>query len=202
MLQSERPAAISVMAAILIALTAPVACRDRDRDTLRGSILPGASASELVDACAGDSLRPVAAAPAQGLWLYEQPSSGGHGTTSRVAAMIGPPRSDERALVVTRSVETMEISASGDTLRHRADAVTATLELLPPSLPDTLGGGRLSDSTVRAHPAATYSVSSRVRLAAYEPCATSSRGPRIRYLRLDAAGRVVTDVMLRRASEP
>ena len=198
MLQSERPAAISIMAVILTALAAPVACRERD--TLGGSIPSDASASELADACAGDSLRPAAAAPAHGLWLYEQPS-GVRGTASRVAAMIGPPRSDERALVVTRSVASVEVSASGDTLRHRAAAATVSLELLPPSGRDTLGGRALADSTVGTHPAATYSVSSRVRLAAYEPCATSSRGPRIRYLRLDAAGRIVTDVMLHRASE-
>jgi hypothetical protein len=115
--------------------------------------------------------------------------------------MIGPPRSDERALVVTRPVESMEVSASGDTIRHRDAAATVSLELLPASDLDTVGGRDLADATVRAHPAATYSVSSRVRLAAYEPCATSSRGPRIRYLRLDAAGRIVTDVMLHRASE-
>jgi hypothetical protein len=44
-------------------------------------------------------------------------------------------------------------------------------------------------------------VSPHVRLAAYEPCVTSSRGPRIRYLRRNAAGRIVTDVLLSRASE-
>jgi hypothetical protein len=199
MRQSERPAG-SVMAVILIALAAVVACRERE--TPGGSISPGASAGEVVDACAGDSLRPSAAAPAHGLWLHEQPASGGRGPTRRVAAMIGPPRSDERALVVTRAVESMEVSASGDTLRHRVDAARVSLELLPMSDRDTLGGRGPADSTVRAHPAATYSVSSRVRLAAYEPCATSSRGPRIRYLRLDVAGRIVTDVMLYRASEP
>jgi hypothetical protein len=200
MLQSERPAAISAMAVILAALATLVACRERD--TLGGSTRLDASAGELADACASDSLRPASAAPAHGLWLYEQSSSSGErGPTRRVAAMIGPPRSDERALVVTRSVESIEVSASGDTLRHRADAVTVSLELLPTSGPNTLGGRDLADSTVSAHPAATYSVASRVRLAAYEPCATSSRGPRIRYLRLDAAGRIVTDVMLHRASE-
>ena len=199
MLESEGPVSVSVTAVMLIALAVLVACRERD--TLAGSIPPVVSAAELADACAGDSLRPAAGAPAQGLWLYEQPSSGERGTTRRVAAMIGPPRSDERALVVARSVESMEVGASGDTLRHRVDAVTVSLELLPAPGPDTLGGRGLADSTVSVHPAATYSVSSRVRLAAYEPCATSSRGPRIRYLRLDAAGRIVTDVMLRRASE-
>jgi hypothetical protein len=195
MFQSERPAAVSVMAVILITLVAPVACRERD--ALRGSV---PSAGELADPCAGDSLRPAAAAPAHGLWLYEQPSPDARGTR-RVAAMIGPPRSDERALVVTRPVESVEVSASGDTIRYRAAAATVSLELLPASDPDTIDRRDLADATVSAHPAATYSVSSRVRLAAYEPCATSGRGPRIRYLRLDAAGRIVTDVMLHRASE-
>lgn len=196
MLQSERPATISVT--VLIAAAVLVACRERD--TVAGSIPPVVAAGELADACAGDSLRPAVAAPAQGLWLYEQPSSGEGGTTRRVAAMIGPPLSDRRVLVVTRSVESMEVTTSGDTLRHRVDAVAVSLELLP-AAPNTLGERGPTESTVSVHPAATYSVSSRVRLAAYEPCATSSRGPRIRYLRLDAAGRIVTDVMLHRASE-
>jgi len=115
--------------------------------------------------------------------------------------MIGPARSADGALVVTRPVETMEVSASRDTIRHRVAAATVSLELLPPLAAIVLGGSAPLDSAAGAHPAATYVLSPRVRLAAYEACATSRRGPRIRYLRRDAAGRVVTDVLLRRASE-
>ena len=153
-------------------------------------------ASTYSDACAGDSLRPAAAAPAEGLWVYERPSS-----RERIAARIGPPRPDDRTLVVTRPVETMEVSPAGDTIRQRVDAATVSLELLPPIGEHALGGAAVADSSVGGHPAATYAPSARVRLAAYEPCAPSSRGPRIRYLRRDAAGRIVTDVMLHRASD-
>jgi hypothetical protein len=115
--------------------------------------------------------------------------------------MVGPQRTDDRSLIVTRPVETMEVTVAGDTIRHAAGAAAVTLELLPPfgavapskSAPSDLAGGR--------HPAATYAVSSRVRVAAYEPCAAGSREPRIRYLRRDAAGRIVTDVLLHRTSE-
>lgn len=172
-------------------LAALGACRERGAGA--DAVPPVVSAGQLADACAGDSLRPAAAAPAQGLWLYEQASG------KRVAAMIGPPHADDRALVVTHPVESMEISASGDTLRHRFDAATVSLELLPPL--GALGGAAEADSPVNAHPVATYAVSPGVRLAAYEPCATSRRGPRIRYIRRDSAGRIVTDVMLIRASE-
>jgi len=168
-------------------------CREQ-KATPRESLV--ASAGEAGDACAGDSLRPAAAAPAEGLWLFERPSS-----VERVAARIGPPRADDKTLVVTRPVETMEVGVAGDTIRHRLDAATVSLELLPPLGNGTVGGNAVPDSTVSRHPAATYAPSPRVRLAAYEPCATSSRGPRIRYLRRDVAGRIVTDVMLHRASE-
>jgi len=166
-----------------------------DRQTLRESLPAVSSTGELADACVGDSLRPATAAPAQGLWLYEDSTS-----RERVAAMIGSPRPDDHALVVARLVESMEVSAAGDTIRQRLDSATVSLELLPPLGPTTLGDGRAPDSVTSSHPAATYALSSRVRLAAYEPCATSSRGPRIRYLRRDAAGRIITDVMLTRAS--
>ena len=184
---------IGSIALALTALLAVGACRERG--TLDRSAPPVASAGELATACEGDSLRPATAAPAPGLWLYERPSG------ERIAAMIGPPLPADRALVVSRQVETIEVSASGDTIRHRVAAATVALELLPPLDPSTLGTSAPRDSAVGAQPVATYALSSRVRLAAYEPCATSSRGPRIRYLRRDAAGRVVTDVLLRRASD-
>jgi hypothetical protein len=77
--------------------------------------------------------------------------------------------------------------------------------LLPPPSGEAPRDPTPADSVGRAdggttQPAATYAASPDVRLASYEPCATSLRGPRIRYLRRDATGRIVTDVMLHRAS--
>ena len=115
--------------------------------------------------------------------------------------MIGPPRSANGALVVTRPVESVEVGATGDTIRHRVTAATVSLELLPSLGPIALGDSAPGDSAVGAQPAATYTLSPRVQLAAYEACVSSDRGPRIRYLRRDAAGRIVTDVLLHRASE-
>ena len=152
------------------------------------------AAGAIADPCAGDSLLPAAGAPAQGLWSYEPPAGG------RVVAMIGPTLADDRALVVTRPVETVEVGATGDTLRYHLDAAKVSLELVPPL--NSLGTGVVRPgSAAPPHPAATYAVSAFVRLAAYEPCATGSRGPRIRYLRRDATGQIVTDVMLHRMSE-
>ena len=194
-LRGPRAATVARAAATSAALIALAALGCREGKTVARSVPPVASAGELADACAGDSLRPATAAPAQGLWLYERP------TGERVAAMIGPPRSADGALVVTRPVETMEVSASRDTIRHRVAAAAVSLELLPPRAQIALGGSAPRDSAAGAHPAATYALSPHVRLAAYEACATSQRGPRIRYLRRDAAGRVVIDVLLHRASE-
>ena len=183
---------VAVAVGVLLVLSAVLGCGERSG--ARELSPPVVSTGQLVDACVGDSLRPAAAAPAQGLWLNERPFSG------RVAAMIGPTTPDERALVVTRPVESVEVSADGDTTRYRHDAARVLLELLPPL--GSLGADSMpADSVGRSYPAATYAVSASVRLAAYEPCATSHRGPRIRYLRRDASGRIVTDVMLYRASE-
>jgi len=190
---SASAAIVTALAIAAVSVAALGACREQKMP--RESLVV-ASADESGDACAGDSLRPAAAAPAEGLWSYERPSS-----RERVAARIGPPRPDDRKLVVTRPVETMEVTAAGDTIRQRLDSATVSLELLPPLGSDALGAAGVADSTVSTHPAATYAPSPRVRLAAYEPCVTSRRGPRIRYLRRDAAGRIVADVMLRRASE-
>lgn len=186
---------VSAVAAVIstIACLALGGCREQKAP--RESLV--ASAGEPGVACAGDSLRAAAAAPAEGLWLFERPSS-----VERVAARIGPPRTDDKTLMVTRPVETVEVNVSGDTIRHRLAAATVSLELLPPLGAGTLGGDGVAHSALSTHPAATYSPSPRVRLAAYEPCATSSLGPRIRYLRRDVAGRIVTDVMLHRASVP
>ena len=178
---------------VTLGLTMLVACREGQ--ALRESVPALASTGAVADLCVGDSLRPSAAAPAQGLWLYD-----GRPSRERVVAMIGPARQEARALVVTRPVESMEVSAAGDTIRHRLAAAIVSLELLP-SIGGALGLGSVADSAVIAHPAATYAVSPNVLLAAYDPCVTSAQGPRIRYIRRDPKGRIVTDVMLRRASE-
>jgi hypothetical protein len=54
-----------------MALTAS-ACREQESPR---ESLTVASAAEPGDTCAGSSLRPSAAAPAEGLWLYERPPS-------------------------------------------------------------------------------------------------------------------------------
>lgn len=180
------------VAGALVALAVLGACAERQ--PARES-LTSVAAGELADACAGDSLRPAAAAPAEGLWLFERPSS-----RERVAARVGPPRPADGSLVVARPIETVEVTGAGDTLRLRLDTATVSLELLPPIGGATLGTAG-ADSVGGSQPAATYAPSSGVRLAAYEPCVTSSRGPRIRYLRRDGMGRIVTDVMLQRASD-
>lgn len=167
----------------------------RERNTLGASVAAAALAGALADPCVGDSLRPATAAPAQGLW------SSGRVLGGSVAAMIGPPRPTDRTLEVTRPLETVEVSAGGDTIRHRVPAAAVSLEFLPPLGRATLGTAAATDSSASVHPAATYTLWPDVRLAAYEACATSSQGPRVRYLRRDGTGRIVTDVMLRRASE-
>jgi len=93
------------------------------------------------------------------------------------------------------------VTETADTIRQRLDTARVSLEILPPFGRTTLGVEAATDSTGSSHPAATYAPSPQIRLAAYEPCVTSSRGPRTRYLRRDGAGRVVTDVMLTRASD-
>jgi hypothetical protein len=115
--------------------------------------------------------------------------------------MVGPQQTDDRSLVVTRRVETMEVSVAGDTIRHIAGAAVVSLELLPPLGAIASSKDASSDSGAGKHPAATYAVSSRVRVAAYEPCAAGLREPRIRYLRRDATGQIVADVLLHRTSE-
>ena len=170
-----------------------VACHDRQTVGSRESAV-GAASGELV-LCADDSVRPATAAPAQGLWVSDSAAPG----RGPVAALIGPPGHDDRTLTVRHLVETVEIVPSGDTIRTRLDGASVTLELLPPPGADTLGTDR-PDARGSTQPAATYVLSPRVRLAAYEACTTSDVGPLVRYLRRDASGKTVTDVMLRRAS--
>jgi hypothetical protein len=83
-------------------------------------------------------------------------------------------------------VETLETRPGTDTIRHAADTASVRLELIPPF----------------ARPAAVYPVGPLVLLASYEPCGLGRREPLIRYLRQDAGGRVVTDVLLRRDAQP
>ena len=178
-------------------LATAVACRDgsgtkaaRAMPALDGAVQDAAAA------CAGDSLRPTVAAPAPGLWTSE-PS----GTGQRVAVLIGPPRSDGKTLAVMHQVESVEIDAAGDSLRSRLDDARVHLELLPP--PGMPTGDATSADTLAPfqQPTATYALSARVRVAAYEPCLTSTRGPRVRYLRRDGRGGIITDVMLQRTSQ-
>ena len=190
---SVRPVACAVAAIMTVMALMALACGERKAPRESRAVV---SAGESGDGCGGDSLRPAAAAPAEGLWLYERPLS-----LQRVAAMIGPPRPDDAKLVITRPVEIMEVTSTADTIRQRLDTARVSLEILPALGRSTLGGDGVGDSTASSHPAATYAPSPRIRLAAYEPCVTSSRGPRTRYLRRDGAGRIVTDVMLTRASD-
>ena len=149
-------------------------------------------ATELVS-CAGDSLRPVVAAPAQGLWISEPMAS-----DVRVSVLIGESPTVDSGLTITRSVESIEVRPTGDTVRARVASVSVSLERLPP--PASALGGSAGVSAVGSRSAAVYVLSPEIRLAAYEPCATSSRAPRVRYIRRDADGLIVADVMLRRAS--
>ena len=162
-----------------------VGCRER-----APAVANGALATALAAPTCEAWLRPVTAAPAEGLWSFDQES------TERVVAMIGPSRVQPGEARVTRRVETIERRADGETIRFATDTAVVRLELVPPA-PDSLG--RVVAGS-RPGPAAVYAVSPRVILAAYEPCASSGASPRVRYLRRDARGRTVIDVMLRQTS--
>jgi hypothetical protein len=150
----------------------------------------GALAAALAAPTCEASLRPVTAAPAEGLWAYEQESTG------RIVAMIGPSRVAPGETRVTRRVETLERGPGAQTLRFATDTAVVHLEILP-AAPDSLG--RVVAGS-RPAPAAVYAVSPRVVVASYEPCASSGASPRLRYLRRDAHGTPVIDVMLRQTS--
>ena len=141
-------------------------------------------------ACAADSLHPVTAAPAPGLWVGGQPAG------VRVAAMVGPASAHGDRARITRRVETLELRPGADSIRLTTDTASVTLELLPAYRAD----GARAAGTGGAEPAAVYAVSPLVMLASYEPCAASGDEPRIRYLRRDVRGGVTTDLMLRRES--
>jgi hypothetical protein len=182
------------MAAVVAVAVGLAACSQRETVDARTQMVVTAAGESA--ACVGDSLRPATASPAQGLWGSDSLAAG----SGRVVVLIGPPGSSDLTLTVTRLVESLEISPAGDTIRNRRAAVSVSLELLPAPGADTLGEAK-PGSRAGAHPAATYVLSSRVQLAAYEACATSTVGPRVRYVRRDASGRIVTDVMLHRTSE-
>jgi hypothetical protein len=145
----------------------------------------------LVAACAADSLRPVAAAPAAGLWIGERTTP-----RTRVAALIGPASTDGDRARITRRVETLEVAAGSDSLRLATDTASVTLALLPPFRASSAS----ANVSIRpgSEPAAVYVITPLVLLASYEPCAESAGEPRIRYLRRDQRNVVATDVMLRR----
>lgn len=160
-----------------------------------GSSPPAAAAetSALVvatTACAADSLHPVTAAPAAGLW------AGGSPAGLRVAAMVGPASADGHRARITRRVETLEVREGAEAIRLASETASVALEFLPPYR----GGDSRAEQGTRPGPAAVYAVSPHVLLASYEPCAASADEPRIRYLRRDARGGVTTDLMLRRES--
>ena len=162
-----------------------------------GDGLPAVSAESsaiaaMVAACAPDSLRPVAAAPAGGLWIGVRSSP-----RTRVAALIGPASTDGDRARITRRVETLELVAGSDSLRLATDTASVKLELLPPFRASAASAAPVGSST---EPAAVYAVTPLVLLASYEPCAGSAGEPRIRYLRRDERGLVALDVMLRRES--
>jgi hypothetical protein len=146
----------------------------------------------MVAACAADSLRPVAAAPAGGLWIGVRSSP-----RTRVAALIGPASTDGDRARITRRVETLELVAGSDSLRLETDTASVKLELLPPF---QAPGGSSAAARSSTEPAAVYAITPLVLLASYEPCAGSAGEPRIRYLRRDERGLVALDVMLRRES--
>jgi hypothetical protein len=169
-----------------------VSCRQADppppASTERASAL-----AAMVAACAADSLRPVAAAPAGGLWIGTRTAP-----RTRVAALIGPVSTDGDRARITRRVETLEVVDGSDSLRLATDTASVKLALLPPFRGTRASAGAPMRSGTE--PAAVYAVTPLVLLASYEPCAESAGDPRIRYLRRDQRGAVAVDVMLRRES--
>lgn len=168
-------------AAVLLAMLLVACTRRPDSEPAADPVAVGLATGETGSGCGLDTVRPATGAPAEGLWGFEDPA-----TSHRVAAMIGPARSAAGATRVTRSVETLEVRPGADTIRHASDTASVHLEFIPPV----------------ARPAAIYAIGSFVRLASYEPCGAGRQEPLIRYLRLDADGRVATDVLLQREAQP
>ena len=174
---------------LIVCVLGSVDCRERTVATVDTASVAGMVLEP--PACGADSLRPVTAAPAEGLWTFQS------GSTGRVAAMVGPARVQARETRVTRRVETIETQPDGRTIRQAMDTAAVHLEPLP-ALPDSLGPG--SRWRGEASTAAVYAVSSHIVLASYEACAARGTAPRLRYLRRDGGGHAVVDVMLRRTS--
>ena len=109
--------AVTVVVAIAVA-----ACRDGSNSS-RGAGVTYGLVPEPQD-CAGDSLRPATAAPAEGLWIGIQPGPGG----GRVAALIGPASVKSGELKLVRRVETIEVdrSATRLTVQRSADQLRDT----------------------------------------------------------------------------
>jgi hypothetical protein len=174
---------------VLAGVLGSVGCREHS----------AASANVLVSTTAeaptcGDSLRPATAAPAEGFWVFEDTVAG------RITAMVGPSRVNAGETRVVRRVETIEARPDGKTIHNATDTAAVRLELLP--APPVALDGRVIEASSKAarNPAAVYAVGPRIVLASYEPCAVSGAIPRLRYLRRDADGHPVIDVMLRRTS--
>jgi len=178
--------------ALITATLALAGCSGGDATTNRKDVSNGALSQD--PKCWADSLRPSTAAPAEGLWLADASSQ-----VQQVAVMVGPARAIEGDLRVLRRLEAIEVGTGGDTLRNETSGATVHLELLPARSAETLGVAS-SDTVHEQHPVATYAVGSTVIVAAYEACTTGVASPRLRYLRHDSRGRVLTDVMLQRVS--
>ena len=112
--------------------------------------------------------------------------------------MVGPARPADGSARILRRVETLEVKDGDSPLRRETDTASVRLEILPPFHEALASRDRASGDSDR--PAATYAVDALTLLASYEPCAASGELPRIRYIRRDARGGLVTDVMLRRES--
>jgi hypothetical protein len=147
--------------------------------------------------CRGDILRPSAVPPAEGLWSVQTTDT--RGRRARVAVMLGPTELRGGSTLVTRSLEAIETGPQGQELRSRVDTAAVHVDLLP-SYADAasrVAGG----APLATEPAATYTISPRVLIAAYESCLDAG-DPAIRYLRRDERGRIAVDAMLRREAEP
>lgn len=117
----------------------------------------------------------------------------------QVAVMVGPARAIAGDLRVVRRLEAIEVGGRGDTLRSQTNDATVHLGLVPAGSGETLGMAP-GDTGLAQHPVATYAVGPAVIVAAYEACAAGVTSPRLRYVRRDSRGRIVTDVTLQRVS--
>lgn len=178
--------------ALFVATLALASCLREDASASRKGVSNGALTE--TPTCAADSLRPSTAAPAEGLWLAEASSQAPY-----VAVMVGPARAIAGDLRVVRRLEAIEVGVRGDTLRSQTNDATVHLGLVPAGSGETLGVAA-GDTGRAQHPVAIYAVGPAVIVAAYEACAAGVNSPRLRYVRRDSRGRIVTDVTLKRVS--